>query len=335
MTEPFNKLVWRRTIDQRGLTPTAVLVLNEMFDKADMDGTSIYGSQENIAAKIGKSVESVRRAQKQLRERGLIKLIKSGSSYGKRSSSFELSWPDPDRSIETSPVKSSPVIPDLTGHSELTGQNLTGHSRGADRSFMRGSPVTGEGLPDPLPDPGLNPGLSNEQISPVIEADRSTDMTEPPTGFAAEWPLPPQLTDQPTEESITMAANTYDPWATAPSTQPPTGDKSPADTVKWSADRPLPKPGEPGYRVGRVYIDYSGNYLGTAGEPESEAPAAEERPKPPVHDPEMQAWLDELDQIHSRLTQGRDWEKLTPPYTDSGRTDDPWSAAFIPGSFRP
>jgi len=122
-----------------------------------------------------------------------------------------------------------------------------------------------------------------------------------------------------------MGASTYDPWATAPSTQPPAGEKSPADTVKWSADRPLPKPGEPGYRVGRVYIDYSGNYLGTAGEPESEAPAAEERPKPPVHDPEMQAWLDELTEFYSR------------PYvpTDSGRTDDPWSVAFIPGSFRP
>lgn len=34
------------------------------------------------------------------------------------------------------------------------------------------------------------------------------------------------------------------------------------DVVRWPGDRPLPKPGEPGYRAGRVYLDYEGGYLG-------------------------------------------------------------------------
>lgn len=116
-----------------------------------------------------------------------------------------------------------------------------------------------------------------------------------------------------------MAANTYDPWGSAPeATTPPSGAQTPADVVKWPADKPLPKPGESGYRVGRVYHSYTGEYLGTAGEPEpADTPAASRRPVTDIYE-----GLDEF--IPPSV--------VTSSYPLSPE-NDPWSPEYIPGTF--
>src|SRR3981189_1743485 len=90
----FSKFRWNDNPVRVALKDTAGALANVMFNKANMDGTKVYGSQENLAVMLGVTPRTVRRAQKELETLGLIRCTSKGSGRSGKSSEFVLTMPE-------------------------------------------------------------------------------------------------------------------------------------------------------------------------------------------------------------------------------------------------
>lgn len=126
----FSKFRWNDHPLRVKLKGVDAALATVMFNKANIGGTDIYGSQENLAELLGASVSSVYRAQQRLQQLGLIERDgKRGSGRSGRSTKWRLTMPP-----------------------------NTGHRSDEYRSPVQEIPVTGDRLIDPLIDPGNRPG---------------------------------------------------------------------------------------------------------------------------------------------------------------------------------
>jgi hypothetical protein len=156
VTEPFSKFRWNDHPVRVSLKDTPSALATVMFNKANPDGTKVYGSQENLAEMLKVSKKTVGRAQKQLESLGLIRRISTGSGFGRQSNEFALTMPPPIEDIAIEDMASSQVvsIEDIPPIEDI-GVLHRGH----------GCPPIGDtGVPpiDPLPDPGNKPGSVEE-----------------------------------------------------------------------------------------------------------------------------------------------------------------------------
>jgi replication initiation and membrane attachment protein DnaB len=93
MTE-FNKFRWNDHPIRVALKGTASALATVMFNKANMDGTKVYVTQETLADVLTVSVRTVRRAQTELESFGLIRCVVKGSNLGTgKPSVYELTMP--------------------------------------------------------------------------------------------------------------------------------------------------------------------------------------------------------------------------------------------------
>ncbi|SIM00620.1 Uncharacterised protein [Mycobacteroides abscessus subsp. abscessus] len=196
----FNKFRWNDHPARVKLRDTPAMLATEMFNRANMDGTEIYGSQENLAKLLGASVSSIRRAQKRLQELGLIERDgKRGSGRGGRSTKWRL------------------TMPPNTGHSDSN----TGHRCAEYRSPVQEIPV----ISDRLIDPGNRPGsflstragedTESEPALGAVSAERQTSDLG-------------SLYDTPTESDLPSVAHIAVPSGTALVHQPTTETDHPS-----------------------------------------------------------------------------------------------------------
>jgi hypothetical protein len=175
MASEFSKFRWNDHPVRVALKGSAGAVASEMFNRASMDGTGVYLSQETLAGKLTVNVRTVRRAQKELESLGLIRCVRKGSNLGRAAgpSIYELTMP-----------------PKNTGHLEpgtpdISDKN-TGHLCPDHRTLVTGTPDTGVRLIDPLIDPGNRPGSSTGEANTDVSAEASIfdDRPEIPSGSA-------------------------------------------------------------------------------------------------------------------------------------------------------
>lgn len=180
----FNKFRWNDHPVRVALKDTAGAVASEMFNRANMDGTDIYVSQEALAARLKASVRTIRRAQKQLESLGLIRCVRKGSNLGRASgpSTYELTMPPKNTGHDVrTPDKNTGHLgsgtPDTTQRTPDIYDQNTGHPCPEHRT-----PVSA--LIDPLIDPGNKPGSLEGEADTEVSAEASIfdDRPETPSG---------------------------------------------------------------------------------------------------------------------------------------------------------
>lgn len=160
------KFRWLKLPEVAGLTGKTAALASEMFSRADMDGTRVYGSQVKLAEKLGTTERTVRRAQERLESLGLITAVGNrGSGRSGKSTEWRLTMPPNTGHLDSGIPDISREIPDMnTGHPELN----TGHSCPEYRTSVTGIPDTSVRPIDPLPDPGTKPGSVVEGNTSVV-----------------------------------------------------------------------------------------------------------------------------------------------------------------------
>lgn len=149
---PFNKFRWNDHPVRVALKGTANALATVMFNKANMDGTKVYGSQETYAAMLGCSTKSVERAQAQLMARGLVRRELKGSGRSGKSSEFTLTMPPEIPDTNTRHLDSE--IPDISGLGIPDTSLNTRHSCPEYQTSVAEIPDTSVCPIDPLSRPG-------------------------------------------------------------------------------------------------------------------------------------------------------------------------------------
>jgi hypothetical protein len=215
--KPFNKFRWNDHPTRVGLKGTANALATVMFNKANMDGTNVYGSQENLAKMLRVSTKTVGRAQRELESLGLVRRTETGSGFGRRSNGFVLTMPPAISDISSPHVAS---ISDTFSIPDIDVPHI-GHP----------CPLISDmGVPpiDPLPDPGNKPG-SRE----VGEADISDDRPVDPFGGADD--------QQESEPGQPVSSSSSSPKAAPPLASQPPSVSSARGQIRHSS----PMEGEP------------------------------------------------------------------------------------------
>lgn len=187
MASEFSKFRWNDHPVRVALNGTASALATIYFNKADMDGTKVYGSQENLAAMLKVSVRTVRRAQKELETLGLIRRISTGSGFGGQSNAYVLAMPAsiPDISIpdipDTDPFSQVVSIPDTLPIPDTGVRSY--------RTSVSSIPDTSVRLIDPFLDPGNKPGSLRDKADTEVSAQEQAsifdDRPENPSGSEA------------------------------------------------------------------------------------------------------------------------------------------------------
>lgn len=181
----FSKFEWNRNPVRLALKGAAGSVATAMFNRANMDGTRVYVTQQSLADELATSVRTVRRAQKELRALGLIHCVSKGSNKGRAAgpSIYDLTMPPTNTGHPQE--HRTPMSSVNCGTPDIGDQN-TGHSWPEHRTPV--SPLL-----DPSPDPGTKPGSSKEQANTyvsAVEASISDDRPEIPSGLLGEQDNP-------------------------------------------------------------------------------------------------------------------------------------------------
>jgi hypothetical protein len=175
MAPEFTKFRWNDHPVRVALKGAAGAVATVMFNRANMDGSKVFVTQESLADDLTISIRTVRRAQKELEALGLIRCVVKGNNLGRagRPSVYELTMP---------PKNTGHLFAETTGRHPRTpdiGVQNTGH-----RCPEHRTPVSA--LIDPLLDPGNRPGsLEANTVVSAFEASSFADRPEIPLGSAA------------------------------------------------------------------------------------------------------------------------------------------------------
>ena len=174
----FSKFDWNMHPARTALTGAAAAVATVMFNRSSMDGTGIYGSQEQIAAEVGVSRRTVIRATAKLTELGLVEQVSRGSGYTGKSSEYRLMMPaDKPAGQSNSDIVSSQVTSCVTSTDVTYGQDTS-----SDVTYEADSPYVTNRRSDHMRHP-VSAGHSNSDtgvtpIDPLRESPKEIPVEE-------------------------------------------------------------------------------------------------------------------------------------------------------------